>query len=128
MESGFEQGGTASATQFQKDTTLVAGVRQYQPGDRFAWIDWKASARTNNMMSKEFELRRSNDLLFILDRTPTHSFEEIVTFAASSVTAILYSGGQVGLLSVGAEKTFLPIKGGNASTTNDVSFCKSEAR
>nr|WP_249317150.1 DUF58 domain-containing protein [Bacillus sp. FJAT-50079] len=112
MESRFEQGGTASATQFQKDTTLVAGVRQYQPGDRFAWIDWKASARTNNMMSKEFELRQSNDLLFVLDRTPTDTFEEMVTFAASSVTAILQSGGQVGLYSVGAEKTLLSIKGG----------------
>ena len=63
-----------SNLQFQRDTSLVAGVRQYQPGDRFSWIDWKATARTNEMMAKEFEIRQSSDLLIVLDRTPSGQF------------------------------------------------------
>ncbi|MBS4179483.1 DUF58 domain-containing protein [Lederbergia citrea] len=112
LENRFEQGGTTSAMQFQKDTSLVAGVRQYQPGDRFAWIDWKATARTNEMMSKEFEIRQSNDLFIVLDRTHTENFEEMVKFTASAIRAILRNGGQVGLLSAGKERTIIPIKGG----------------
>ena len=112
LENRFERGGTASAMQFQKDTSLVAGVRQYQPGDRFAWIDWKATARTNDMMSKEFESRQTNDLLIVLDRSPSRYFEEMVQFAASAFRSILRHGGQAGLFSVGEDRTFLPIKGG----------------
>ncbi|MBW8349726.1 DUF58 domain-containing protein [Bacillus sp. IITD106] len=113
LESQYEQGGTASLMQFQKDTSLVAGIRQYQPGDRFSWIDWKALARTNDMMSKEFEIRQTNDLLIILDRTKTKSFEEVVKFAASITKSVLKYGGQIGLFSVGKDKTFFPIRGGD---------------
>ncbi|MBS4202458.1 DUF58 domain-containing protein [Bacillus sp. FJAT-49732] len=113
LESDYEQGGTASVMQFQKDTSLVAGIRQYQPGDRFSWIDWKALARTNNMMSKEFEIRQTNDLLIILDRTETKNFEEAVKFAASITKSVLKYGGQIGLFSAGKDKAFFPIRGGD---------------
>jgi len=113
LESQYEQGGTASAMQFQKDTSLVAGIRQYQPGDRFSWIDWKALARTNEMMSKEFEIRQTNDLLIILDRTKAENFEEAVKFTASVAKSVLKYGGQIGLFSAGNEKTFFPIRGGD---------------
>ncbi|MBS4220610.1 DUF58 domain-containing protein [Bacillus sp. FJAT-49711] len=113
LESQYEQGGTASAMQFQKDTSLVAGIRQYQPGDRFSWIDWKALARTNEIMSKEFEIRQTNDLLLILDRTKSESFEETVKFAASVTKSVLKYGGQIGLFSAGKDKTFFPIRGGD---------------
>ncbi len=112
LESQFEQGGTVSAMQFQKNTSLVAGVRQYQPGDRFAWIDWKATARTNDMMSKEFEIRQSNDLLIVLDRTQSNNFELLVKFVASTVRSNLKQGGQVGLFSAGEKMMFIPINGG----------------
>ncbi|MCJ8008749.1 DUF58 domain-containing protein [Lederbergia wuyishanensis] len=113
LESQFEQGGTVSAMQFQKDTSLVAGIRQYQPGDRFSWIDWKAFARTNDMMTKEFEIRQTNDLLIILDRTKTKNFEETVKFVASITKSVLKYGGQIGLFSAGDDKTFFPIRGGD---------------
>ncbi|HEY4552638.1 MAG TPA: DUF58 domain-containing protein [Bacillaceae bacterium] len=112
LESRFEQGGTASALQFQKDTSLVAGVREYQPGDRFAWIDWKATARTNDMKSKEFEIRQTNDIMIVLDRTPSAHFELMVKFAASAVRAILRHGGQTGFFSSGEERSYYPIRGG----------------
>ena len=112
LKSRYEQGGTTLAQQFQRDTTLVAGVRQYQPGDRFSWIDWKATARTNEIMSKEFEIRQSNDLLIVLDCEASRNFEELVKFAASAIRAILRNGGQTGLLLAGEERTFVPIRGG----------------
>ena len=112
LESRYEQGATTSNLQFQRDTSLVAGVRQYQPGDRFSWIDWKATARTNEMMAKEFEIRQSSDLLIVLDRTASGSFEAMVKFTASAIKAILRNGGETGLFSVGKKRTFIPIKGG----------------
>ncbi|MCJ7842644.1 DUF58 domain-containing protein [Lederbergia sp. NSJ-179] len=114
LERRFEHGGAVNPMQFQKDTSLVSGVRQYQPGDRFSWIDWKASARTNAMMSKEFEVRRTNDLMIVLDRMNSVHFETAVQFAASLVKTILQHGGQVGFFSAGKEVTYIPIRGEDA--------------
>ncbi|MBO8157237.1 MAG: DUF58 domain-containing protein [Bacillaceae bacterium] len=63
----FEEGTTPSYTLTVKDTTVVSGVREYMPGDRFSWIDWKTTARKNNVMTKEFEQEKSNDVVVILD-------------------------------------------------------------
>lgn len=112
LESRYEHGNTARALQFQKDTSLVAGVRQYQPGDRFSWIDWKATARTNQMMAKEFEIRQTHDLIIVLDQNRSEHFEEAIKFSASLTKAILQYGGQVGFFSAGKERTLLPIRGG----------------
>src|SRR5690606_24486323 len=111
-ESRYEHGNAAKALQFQKDTSLVAGVRQYQPGDRFSWIDWKATARTNQMMAKEFEIRQTHDLIIVLDQSHSEHFEEAVKFSASLTKAILQYGGQVGFFSAGKERTLIPIRAG----------------
>lgn len=112
LESRYEHGNAAKALQFQKDTSLVAGVRQYQPGDRFSWIDWKATARTNQMMAKEFEIRQTHDLIIVLDQSHSEHFEEAVKFSASLTKAILQYGGQVGFFSAGKERTLIPIRAG----------------
>lgn len=112
LESRFEQGTTASNLKIQRDTTMAVGLRPYQPGDRFSWIDWKATARKNEMVTKEFEVRQSNDLLIVLDRSPAVDFELIVTFAASVTRAVLRNGGNAGLMSIGGERTWLPVRGG----------------
>lgn len=112
VESRFEQGSTASILQFQKDTSLVSGVRQYDSGDRFSWIDWKATARANDLMSKEFEMRQSNDILIILDATQKDNFENAVMFSASIMKSILRHGGQVGMFTAGYDRSLIPIRGG----------------
>ncbi len=43
--ASFEEGVSNSLNRTINNTTVVAGVRNYAPGDRVAWIDWKASAR-----------------------------------------------------------------------------------
>ncbi|MFS0645934.1 DUF58 domain-containing protein [Siminovitchia sp. 179-K 8D1 HS] len=108
----LERGTGAAKFQYHKDTSHIAGIREYQPGDRFSWIDWKATARTNDLMTKDFEVKSSNDPLFVLDRSFSVHFEKMVEFAASAAKSILESGGQAGLYFPGREKAYLPVNGG----------------
>ncbi|VEF49194.1 Uncharacterized conserved protein (some members contain a von Willebrand factor type A (vWA) domain) [Bacillus freudenreichii] len=112
FRSMLEQGGILSGTKLQNDASIVAGIREYIPGDHFSWIDWKASARSNEMMTKEFEMRESGDLLIILDLMPAEQFELLVEFAASAARTVLRNGGETGLFLPGKEKVFIPSNGG----------------
>ncbi|MFH5781715.1 DUF58 domain-containing protein [Heyndrickxia sp. FSL K6-6286] len=113
IESRYEQGATASQIKIQNDTTMVSGIRNYEPGDRFTWIDWKATARMNEMKTKEFEERQSNDVTIILDRSPSTSFETNVKFVASLIRTIIRHGGQIGFYSIGEDQSIFPIRGGD---------------
>lgn len=108
----FDQGMTASNERVQRDTSMATGVREYQPGDRFSWINWKASAKRNEMMVKEFEQRKSHDVYILMDRFPDVRFEEIISFTATLAHAILRKGAQTGFLSAGRNRVEYPIHGG----------------
>ena len=54
---------------------MVVGIREYQPGDRLSWINWKASAKRNGMVTKEFETGQSTDVLLVMDSTPSFSLK-----------------------------------------------------
>lgn len=110
--SHFEQGKHTSKDRVQRESSMVVGIRDYQPGDRFSWINWKASARRQGMVTKEFEQRQSKDVLLIMDSAPAPNFESIVTFTASLGRAILVRDGQIGYLSVGEERVSIPFYGG----------------
>ncbi|MFJ5762900.1 DUF58 domain-containing protein [Neobacillus sp. NPDC093182] len=112
FEIHFDQGMTASRERVQRDTTLAIGVRDYQPGDRFSWINWKASAKRNEIMTKEFEQRQSHDVFVVMDCTPDKHFEAIVSFTASLLRAVLKKGAQIGLLTISRERASFPIRGG----------------
>ena len=84
LENNFEQGGMAVNDRMQRDTTMAVGISEYQPGDRLSWINWKASAKRSEMMMKEFEQRRSQDLLLILDCSPHMNFELLVSIRLQS--------------------------------------------
>jgi uncharacterized protein (DUF58 family) len=114
FENQYDQGMTASRERVQRDTTMVIGVREYQPGDRFSWINWKASAKRNDIMTKEFEQRQSHDVLVVMDCFHDSHFEQIVSFTASIVRAILRKGAQVGLISYSSERFSFPIRGGDS--------------
>ena len=72
---------------------MATGIREYQPGDRFSWIHWKTFARTNELMTKEFEERQSHDVLIVLDRESSQAFEAMVTFTASMIRSIVKKRG-----------------------------------
>ncbi|WP_018663914.1 DUF58 domain-containing protein [Heyndrickxia acidiproducens] len=112
VESGYEQGAAASRLKIQSDHTTVAGIRNYQPGDPFTWIDWKATARMNEIQSKEFEIRQSNDLFLLMDRKNSPNFELLVQFTASLIHAAIRSGGRIGLGTLGQAAAFFPVQSG----------------
>jgi uncharacterized protein (DUF58 family) len=64
------------------------------------------------MMTKEFEVKRSNDPLFVLDASAAKHFEKMVEFAVSAIRSVLQSGGQAGLYVPGRENAFFPPKSG----------------
>ncbi|GKU85270.1 hypothetical protein NCCP28_46660 [Niallia sp. NCCP-28] len=108
----YEQGTVASKNIIQRDTTMAAGIREYRPGDRFSWINWKASAKRNDIMIKEFEQRQTEDVFILLDCKEHDAFETMVSFTATLIRSILKKGVQVGFLSTEKEKTVFPIRGG----------------
>jgi uncharacterized protein (DUF58 family) len=114
LEQRFDQGSLSSRLRMQKDTSIAIGIRDYKPGDRFSWIDWKASARRNDLMSKEFEQQQSQDVVIFLDRSSAKAFEEKVTLTASLVRAVLKHGAQVGFVSAGKERVVFPLRTGEA--------------
>ncbi|MFD2442551.1 DUF58 domain-containing protein [Bacillus sp. CGMCC 1.16607] len=114
FENQYDQGMTASRERVQRDTSMAIGVREYQPGDRFSWINWKATAKRNDIMTKEFEQRQSHDLLVVPDCVQDTHFEMIVSFTASLVRAILRKGAQVGLISYDKERASFAIRGGES--------------
>ncbi|MBU8881378.1 DUF58 domain-containing protein [Bacillus sp. FJAT-29790] len=114
MENHFDKGMAASKERVQRDTSVAIGIREYQPGDRFSWINWKATAKRNEMMTKEFEQRKSHDVYIMMDCTPDSRFEAVVSFTASIIRAILLKGAQVGFLSVASERVAFPVRSGES--------------
>ncbi|WP_342354947.1 DUF58 domain-containing protein [Neobacillus mesonae] len=112
FENQFDQGLTASRERVQRDTSMVIGVREYRPGDRFSWINWKASAKRNEFMTKEFEQRQSHDVFIVMDCVPDKRFETVVSFTASLMRAVLKKGAQTGLLTISKDRASFPIRGG----------------
>ncbi|TDL31215.1 DUF58 domain-containing protein [Jeotgalibacillus sp. S-D1] len=108
----FDQGVASAEVNIQRDSTMATGLREYQSGDRVSWIHWKSFARTNNLMTKEFEEKKSHDVSILLDRSPTQLFEEMVTFTASLTRAVLKKGAQAGFISSGQTTQRIPVRSG----------------
>jgi uncharacterized protein (DUF58 family) len=53
-------------------TPNASGVRQYLPGDSFNRMSWSATARTGQLMVKEFELDPTADVWLVLDLEARH--------------------------------------------------------
>ncbi len=43
------------------------GIRRYDPSDELRWVDWKATARTGKLMSREYETERNIKIMILLD-------------------------------------------------------------
>ncbi|HDR7794774.1 TPA: DUF58 domain-containing protein [Bacillus luti] len=113
LENHFEQGALSANINLAKESTVSVGVREYKPGDRFSWIDWKATARTNNIMTKEFEQQRSHNIMIFMDRTESPLFESVVMFTASIVRAVLKQNSPASFISFGKERTIFPLDNGD---------------
>lgn len=90
-------------------TPTVAGVRAFAPGDSYNRIHWPATARTGELMVKQFEMDPSSDIWIVLDlEQRVHvgdgddSSEEIaVSICASIARYFIGANRSVGFVSFG---------------------------
>ena len=109
IDTQYDLGSMISPYNIVKDTTMATGVRDYQPGDRVSWIHWKSFARTQTLMTKEFEDRRSQDLFVLFDGRPSETFEEQVELAASILKEATNDQAGIGFLTTGKESAYFSI-------------------
>lgn len=92
------------------------GVRPWRPGDSRRWIHWRASARHQTVVVREFELYRNRDLAIIVNLylpSPqqgllNESVEWAVSFAATLVNQACRKGGnRIGLGIAGGRPVWL---------------------
>ncbi len=104
----------------QTRTPHVATIREYVQGDRLNQIHWLSTARTGQLMSKEFDSGGTGDVWVVLDleREIHHSQgtdrtdEYAVAIAASLVRLALTEEHSVGFVAYGDNEYLLPLKGG----------------
>jgi uncharacterized protein (DUF58 family) len=65
-------GGSSIQRRTQFVTPNASGVRQYLPGDSFNRISWTTTARTGQLMVKEFELDPTSDVWLVVDMDHDH--------------------------------------------------------
>ncbi len=90
-------------------------MREYLPGDDPKRINWKASARYNELIVNETEAERVTDAMIVLDTDVTffgpaesELFERGVQAAASFASLLLRQGNRVGLVLQGGERGSIP--------------------
>ncbi len=107
-------GDSRSLRRIYEDPQKVVGVREYQVGDDFRRIAWKATARYGSLKSKVYEYSSTPRLLLVLDcwnyaRTWAGADQDIqelcIAVAASVAVWALDERYMVGLLTNGAIAT-----------------------
>ncbi|WP_347552630.1 DUF58 domain-containing protein [Pseudalkalibacillus hwajinpoensis] len=103
------------------DYSTAVSIRDYVPGDKLSWIDWKATAKGSKLLTKQFEQQISQDFMVFLDRETAHYgqegsplFEKAVRLVASVTNSALRQNAMIGLVSSGKDHSVLTINGGKA--------------
>ncbi|KZE37747.1 hypothetical protein AV656_09450 [Bhargavaea cecembensis] len=107
-DASEERGSAAASFTAVRESSVATGIRDYQPGDRLSRIHWPAFARTGELHSKGLEDRRAQDLLLVLDGSPSPQFEEQVGFAASILKKSVETRSAAGFLSLGESGMAIP--------------------
>ena len=96
----------------QREQSALSGIRAYQPGDQLSWINWKATAKKNEIMTKEFEIQKSRDIWLVLDEQHSPYFEGACIMAASLVQCLIKQNEKAGYMSTGSRQP-IPVGGGH---------------
>jgi uncharacterized protein (DUF58 family) len=104
----------------QTRTPHVATIREYIPGDSVNQIHWLSTAKSGQLMSKEFDSGGGGDVWIVLDleqkiqrsQGTERTDEYAVAIAASLVHLALTEEHSVGLIAHGDHEYLLPLKGG----------------
>lgn len=86
-------------------------LREYRPGDSMRQVDWKASARTMKMISREYQDERNQQVVFLLDcgrrmnaqDGALSHFDHMLNAALLLSYVGLRQGDAVGFLTMGTE-------------------------
>ncbi|HHW37082.1 MAG TPA: DUF58 domain-containing protein [Bacillales bacterium] len=104
LEKHSGEGVLTKGLDYKKETFVPTTIREYQRGDRLSWINWKATARKNTLISKEFEIMEDHQYVIWIDRyhlISHESFEKIVLYSASMINELYKAGHPVTLISTG---------------------------
>ncbi|ALX49080.1 DUF58 domain-containing protein [Lentibacillus amyloliquefaciens] len=112
--SSYDQGAASSSAMNLKNTNVATGIREYTPGDKFSWIDWKQTAKKNTVITKEFEQEKSTDTLVVLDASFHQdinelAFESGVELTMSLLESIQRQTSQASFLSIGRDTIHFPL-------------------
>lgn len=118
--TSYDQGAVASTVVNQSNTNIATGVREYAPGDRVSWIDWKQTARKQDVMTKEFEQEKSTEMLVVLDtcnRTQLNrlAYEASIEISSSILREFQKKDHQANFLSIGKESHFFSTQYGRSN-------------
>jgi uncharacterized protein (DUF58 family) len=133
LPSAELQGGQDVRTRTFHVTPNVSTIRQYVMGDSFNRIHWRSTARTGELMVKEFELDPTADIWIVADmhersqhvaglertlyydrrhgrdiRMPESTEEYVISAAASIAQHLLSQNRNVGLLTWGQHREVIP--------------------
>ena len=90
----------------QQATSIVSSIREYKPGDQERTIDWKSSAKRNQLMSKVFEDEKQARYAVVLNCfSDPICFEEMVSLTASIVSHVTGRGQEMALIIRKAQPT-----------------------
>ncbi|MDD4693748.1 MAG: DUF58 domain-containing protein [Firmicutes bacterium] len=98
------------------DHLVVVGSRDYQKGDPLNQIDWKATARTGELKTRQSEYRKAltTAILFnanLDDYTTQSKFEEAIEIVASFAKWLIDHKGEVAFFSNGRNSQHLDDRG-----------------
>ncbi len=103
----FRSGSVGIGTEF-------FGIRDYLPGDELRRINWKASARTEFLLSNEYEREHVTNIYVIVDLTsPSRDdLKWVLRASASIATYLLRTRNRLGLVVLGEGVSHVRIESG----------------
>ncbi|MFC0014497.1 MULTISPECIES: DUF58 domain-containing protein [Allobacillus] len=105
--SAFDEGRQSAFLPQVRHTNVVSGVRDYAPGDRISWVDWKTTAKKQRLVTKEFEQEKNKDVTVLLngavaDPNRWLAFEAAIELSQSLARQSLNLYGNVQFIHAGA--------------------------
>lgn len=124
LPRGRASGRATTSQRSPAETINVGGLRDFVPGDTLRRVHWKASARHDRLMVREFDREPSGDLWLIVDMDAgvqaghaAEATQEYAVVLAASLAAQYARQGErraVGLLISGQKPALLPPGRGQA--------------
>ncbi|WP_141604098.1 DUF58 domain-containing protein [Terrilactibacillus laevilacticus] len=105
-----QQGIVPAYYDLEMDLSNLSGTRAYQSGDRLSWLDWKSTARTNQLATKQFDTIKQRHATIVMDLEAHHDdqFERGVSFCASLAQTLLKNGYTLELKQTGSTSSLVP--------------------